>query len=66
MIDRDLDAEAFASRIGEPPVAALWRRDALRRALAAVADATPARLAAETLKAAHHAAFIAEDLEFTS
>jgi hypothetical protein len=64
LIDVDLDAESFARRIGEPPVAALWRRDALRRALAVVDKADWRSLANEALKTAS-AACIAEDLEFS-
>ena len=65
LFDVELDAETFAQRIVEPPVAALWRRDVLRRALSAVPAADPARLAAEALKAPVRAGYIAEDLEFS-
>jgi len=65
LVDMDLDAHSFAQRINEPPVAALWRADALRCALAAAPDADPSRLAAQALMTAR-AAYVAEDLEFSA
>lgn len=67
LFDGDLDAETFADAFGEAPAAALWRRDALHRALDAAPGTQPGpgALMAEALNAPARAAFVAEDLEFS-
>ena len=63
LIDGELDAQSFARRIQTPPFGALWRREALLRALATVPQAELQALAAEALKGSARAAYVAESLE---